>query len=545
MALPPVEADGLPAGWPQDHGIPTLGTEVLGWAEVDLAQPDGDRAGVEWRWRPTQARFVAWWYALDRQGEWLYRRGQIVLPKGSGKSPIAAALSSCELAGPVVFDGWSGKEPVGRPHPSPWVQLAAVSQDQTDNTMALVLSMMREGFAAKDIPGLDLGLTRVRTRNGVLQPVTASAPSREGQRLTAAILDETHLWLKANGGHRLAATIRRNLAKMNGRSLETTNAWTAGEESVAQKTAEYVTKVREGKKKNLDPRILQWHPSGLVDDLSNRAKLRAALKSLYGDYPWVDISRIIAEIYDLGTSPADARRFYLNQVSEDDDAWIREHEWAAVSKPELVVADGDVITVGFDGSRGRNRGVTDATALMGCRVLDGHLFELGVWEQPDLISDPKAREWTPPIAEVDAVVAETFAKYTVVGFYADPSMWDEHVATWEAKYGPRLKVKAAQSHPIRWPKNQVGRVVEALQRMQAAILNHEMSHAGTSVMTRHFLNARLRQTPRGAYIAKESPESPRKIDAAYAGMLAFQARLDALAAGLGRRRTTAVPTRIR
>src|SRR5690606_41938156 len=99
--------------------------------------------------------------------------------------------------------------------------------------------------AAEEIDGLGLGVTRVRTRNGVLQPVTASASSREGQRLTAAILDEPHLWTATNGGHRLAGVLRRNLGKMGGRSIETTNAWAPGEDSVAELTAMYADKIAE------------------------------------------------------------------------------------------------------------------------------------------------------------------------------------------------------------------------------------------------------------------------------------------------------------
>ncbi|RCV59346.1 terminase [Marinitenerispora sediminis] len=197
-------------------------------------------------------------------------------PKGSGKSPLAAALSCCALAADVVFDGFDAAgEAVGRPHPSPHVQLAAVSQDQTDNTMSLVLSMLRDGEAADAIPGLDLGLTRVRTRNGKLEPVTASAPSREGQRLTDAILDEPHLWTNSNGGVRMAATLRRNLGKMNGRSLETTNAWTPGEESVAEQTAIYADKIASGDAVDLG--LMRYHPQAQVRDLGLEAGDRIAL----------------------------------------------------------------------------------------------------------------------------------------------------------------------------------------------------------------------------------------------------------------------------
>lgn len=535
--------DGLPEGWPADHGIATLGIGVLIWAETELAQPDGDNAGDPWQWRESQARMVAWWYALDESGRFLFRRGQIVLPKGSGKSPVAAALSCCELAGPVVFDRFDADAPggaVGRPNASPLVQLAAVSQDQTDNTMTLVLAMLRDGPAARHIPGLDTGITRVLTRSGKLQPVTASAASREGARLTAAILDETHLWTKTNGGHRLATTIRRNLGKRDGRSIETTNTWVAGELSVAEQTAKYADLVAEGEYEQLDESILRWHPHADVDDLSDEPKLRAGLEQLYGDYPWVNVDRIVAEIYDLGTPPAEARRFYLNQVSSEDDAWLAQYEWAVRARPGTVVADRDVITVGFDGSRRRSRGVTDATALVGCRVADGHLFPIRVWEQPETV-----RDWEVPTVEVEAEIASMFSRYKVVGFYADPALWETFIASWEAKYGGQLAVKASRDHPIQWRMNRPHVVVEATEKLFSAVVDGEMTHDGSSVLTRHVLNARRRTSRSGVQIAKASPDSANKIDAAIASVLAWQARLDAVAAGFADRKADFVPYRIR
>jgi hypothetical protein len=52
------------------------------------------------------------------------------------------------------------------------------------------------------------------------------------------VQDETHCWLEANGGWRLAETQRRNLSGTGGRAIETTNAWDPSEQSVAQRTAE-------------------------------------------------------------------------------------------------------------------------------------------------------------------------------------------------------------------------------------------------------------------------------------------------------------------
>jgi phage terminase large subunit-like protein len=533
MALAlPLAPDGLPVGNPADYDIPTLAYDVLPWAEDMLAQPDGDRAGEPWRWTDSQARIVLWWYAVVRgTGKWVYRRGQVVLPKGAGKSPFAAALSCCSLAGPVKFDGWDANgDAVGRPHPSPHVQLCAVSQDQTDNTMSLVLAMLREGPAADEIPDLDLGLTRVRTRNGKLEPVTASAASREGQRLTDAILDEPHLWTPSNGGVRLAATVRRNLGKMNGRSLETTNTWVPGGESVAEATAEYADKIAEGKA--VDVGLLRYHPKAEVDDLSDEDALRAGLTMLYRDSPWVDIDRVISEIYDLNTHPADARRFYLNQVSSADDAWLTETEWDGCKDLLHSVEPDEPIVLGFDGSKSRSRGVADATALIAVRVSDGHVFPIQVWEQPE---GAAGQGWQVPKTEVDATVREVFANYNVIGFYADPAKWESYVATWEADFGHRLKVKASREHPIEWwmTGGRSGLIVRALDMFYTAVVEKQLTHNGSAVLTRHALNARRRATRSGIQIAKEHPDSPRKIDAIVASVLAWTARLDALAAGVG------------
>jgi hypothetical protein len=292
-------------------------------------------------WTPLQIRFLLWWYAVDASGRFLYDRAQIVLPKGSGKSPLAAAIGCCELGAEVLYDGRDAAgNPVGRPQPSPWVQLAAVSEDQTTNTMSLVIAMLREGRANETVPGLDTGLTRIFTANGKLEPVTASAPSREGQRLTAAVLDEPHLWLPSNGGIRLAATIRRNLAKMGGRSIETTNAWRDGEDSVAEATSRYADLAREGKTRNA--RILRMHPTATVPDLADEDSLRAGLTSLYADMPWIDIDRIVAEVYDPNTDPGDARRFYLNEITSADDALVTASQWDAC-KVDARLADGDVV----------------------------------------------------------------------------------------------------------------------------------------------------------------------------------------------------------
>jgi phage terminase large subunit-like protein len=78
-----------------------------------------------------------------------------------------------------------------------------------------------------------------------------------------------------------------------------------------------------------------------------------------------------------------------------------------------------------------------------------------------------------------------------------------------------------------------------------AIDNGACTHGGSAALTRHVLNARRRATRTGYLLYKAHPESPDKIDAAYAAVMAWKARLDAVSAGVAARRGKPVIARVR
>jgi hypothetical protein len=275
-------------------------------------------------------------------------------------------------------------------------------------------------------------------------------------------------------------------------------------------------------------------------DMTDESSLLAGLACAYGDSSWVDLPRIRDEVWDPSTPPSDSRRFYLNQVAAAVDAWIDPPTWQSCADPTKVVTSSDTITLGFDGSRSRAKGVTDATAIIGCRVSDGHLFEVAVWEQP---TGAAGKGWVVPAHEVEAVIATTFAHYNVIGFFCDPKMWETYIAEWEARYARQLKVKATAAQPMHWwmVGGRSTQIVRALEQFHGAVLDGELTHDGATHLSQHVLNARRRPTRSGIEIAKEHPESPRKIDAAIAAVLAWQARLQAVA----KTRPTFVPRRVR
>lgn len=520
--------------------VPTLGYDVIDWITENLAAPD--RGEYEsFVLYPEQEQFVLRFYEVNPvTGRRRYRRACLSRPRGWGKSPFLAAIALAEALGPVVPDGmdargrWVGKE--WATVRTPLVQIAAVSETQTKNTWTPLLEMVREGPLA-DLPGLEALDTFVNLPRGRIEPITSAARTVKGNRAVFAVLDQTEEWVRSNGGLRLAETMRINAAKVGGSTIETPNAFIPGEGSVAEDSAAFWQAIRSGKA--LDDGLYWDHREAPADtDIYDRDDRIRGLRFAYGDSAadvggHVDLDVISANFEDMAIDPQRARADFLNQITHASDSWISQPEWVARREPKPVAHD-EPVTLGFDGSRKRQRGVADATALIACRVSDGYVWQVRVWEQPDRVDD-----WQVPAAEVDAEVRQFFHDHNVVGFYADPSLWESYVAQWEADFGRRLIVRMTRDHPIEWWFTP-SKIAAAVEQFHSAVIDGEMSHDGSGALTRHVLNARRRVKGQHMQIAKEHPHSPRKIDAAVSAILAWQARLDAISIPQSKPRTGVV-----
>ena len=359
----------------------------------------------------------------------------------------------------------------------------------------------------------------------------------------------TEEWVRGNGGVGLFNTLRNNVIKRGGHLLESPNAYTPGLGSVAESSMAAFQAIREGRAR-VDDGVLFDHREAPADTvLTDRGSLMAGLAIAYGDSAdvqkcaiheppckspgWVDLEHIASSIWDPDADEQLSRSDWLNQITHASDSWVSHPEWAARAAADTVVGAGEVVTLGFDGSRGRAKGKPDATALIGCRVSDGHLFEVGVWEVPTARPDEWA-EWEPPIVEIEAALRGAFATYRVAAFYADPAKdWRSHVNAWEATFGSQVTTKARANHPFEWWMNsgRSGLVQAAVEALEGAIRNGDMTHSGEHNLTSHVLNARRRLAHGKLRLDKSNDYSPNKIDAAAAAVLAWQARLDALAGG--------------
>lgn len=457
---------------PQHPGeFPTLGRTVLDWTHAFLPSPRDDSKPLVLT--DEQARRILRWYEVDPiTGEFIFERLILEEAKGSGKSPYAAVLQLVEFAGPCLFDGWDANgEPVAVPwgtgeRPNPWNQIAAVSEDQTANTYSALYTMLtaNEGKAAGAL-GIDQGRTRLYlpARHGKLEPVTASSGSREGQPVTNATLDETHIWKPTNGGVKLAKTIRRNVAKMNGRSVETTNAPVLGERSIAEQS-DPLTPARG---------VLHYcrRPKVEPDPAWTDAELTEALKETYGDAWWVDHPRRVREIRLPTSDWSDSVRFWFNIRTPGAGRAVDPRRWDALAA-KTEVAKGTRIGLGFKHSN-------DSTVIVGCTA-EGFAFVVAQFSRPE----GKAG-WTVPREAVHDAVSGAFDRYSVGRMLCDPPQWRTEVERWATEHG--------EDTVLAFETQSTKRFSAAVDRWLTAIREGTHTHDGDPLVAAHVRAAHLRK----------------------------------------------------
>lgn len=525
----------------------SLGRGIINWLHKYVRSPGGDHAGQGFIPTFEQLRFLLWWYAVDDQGKYLYRTGVFRRMKGHGKDPLTAAMALAELCGPVAFSHFDAQgNPVGKPRHAAWVQLAAVSQEQTKNTFALFPIMVSK--LLKDDYGLDVHKTIIySSEGGRIEAVTSSPHSMEGNRPTAVFQNETQWWVETNTGHEMANVIDGNVTKIPGsRILSICNAHVPGQDSIAEKDYLAWQAVEGGQAVDVgmlydaleapsDTPVseipsLREDPVGHAEGVQ---RLREGLLVARGDSTWLDIDTIVKSVLDVRNSITESRRKFLNQINASEDSWISPKEWDDCWSGNLEpLRTGETITLGFDGSKSG-----DYTALVACRVEDGALFTIKVWNPENYPSGEVPRD------DVDAHVHWCFSKYNVVAMRADIKEFEAYVDQWAAKYGRKMKIKASPQSPIAFDmRANQKKFSYDCERFLDAVLEQELVHDGNKALRSAVLNAHRHPTNWDTIsIRKASKDSSRKIDAAVCAVMAFAARQEVLQTGkTGNRKVVAL-----
>lgn len=485
----------------QRNGIPTLGPWVTAWIEKYLVHAEGDYFGQPFRFRSFQKSFVYEAFQLNEDGSRRYDRALLGLPKGNGKTELAAALSVSELAGPVVFGGWDEHgRPVGVRRTAPDIPIAAASWEQADLLFGAAKTMISAGplddlFECYDTEIMPKGMP------GRLYRVAAVAGTNDGRRPTFFVADELHEWEGRKE--------RVYLVLSNGRAKRA-NTWelsisTAGwdPESLLHKLCE---RGREGEDERLLYRWYEADPELDLDDYEQRIQAIKQANPAAGDF--LSLDNIEARFHEI--PEYEFRRYYLNQWHAVPEQWISTETWTAAADPTRTVAPGTRIALGFDGSYNQ-----DSTALVACTVDEPHLFTVGVWDRPE-----RVKEWTVPIDEVELAILDTCQTYDVVSFPADD--------TFGRIWAKELAALAAQGVPVlEWPTRAPSRMAPACGQLWGALNRREVTHDAHPQLTRHVMNCRTKTDRYGPRVVKEHSTSEKHIDAAVAGVIAYDAAVRA------------------
>jgi phage terminase large subunit-like protein len=519
---------------PDDKGIwyPSLGGQVCDFIEECLVFGPGDLRGLTARLDKDKRALIWRMYEVYPQGHAAagrrrFKRVGISLPKGCAKTELAAWIAACELhpEAPVRCIGWDKRgNPIGGPVTDPYIPMVAYTEEQSDELCYGALKVILEEGPLRD--DFDIGLERIMRKrgDGKVVSLSSSPNARDGARTTFSVMDETHWWTLPRL-IRAHQTMMANLPKRkeaDAWGLEVTTAPEPGAGSVAEKTMEYAQAVKEGRIK--DARLFYYHRQASEEHkLDTVEDVRAAVIEASGEAArWRDIDAIVELWRDPTTDPAFFERVYCNRLVKAALKAFDAEEWKTLKRPESPLKDGDLITLGFDGGM-----FHDGTALIGCHIETGYLFVLGAWECPF-----GKKDWKVPEKEVDETVEEAFRRYNIWRMYADPPYWQSWLSTWAGRYGAE--------RVIEWWTNRRKPMSHALETFETGIKTREISHDGSGLLGRHIANSfrsdlKMRDEETGKplwLIHKERSDSPNKIDAAMAAVLAWQGRMDAVKLGV-------------
>jgi len=441
------------------------------------------RAGSPLVLRDWQKLLLEHLFAWDEEG--LRNRISLVgMPRKNGKSALGAALGLYSLIlgpkGAEVYSVAAEKE-----------QARIVFQDarRTIEASAELSAITKLYRDAIELPKF----------NSVYRVLSAESVTKEGLSPTTVIFDELHAQPDRElfDVFSLAMGARGKLATMIAITTAGVRSDRHGKDSIAFNLYQYGQKVARGEESD-DTFFMAWWES------EGDHRLRETWDEAnpgFGDLnAESDFESAIKR-----TPEAEFRIKRCNQWVSSVETWLPAGSWDECAG-EVTLTSDDEIVLGFDGSYNG-----DASVIVGAVVpkVEGDrvkVFLVKAWEK-DLEHDPD--DWRVDISEVEQTVMEFCQKHTVREIACDPFRWQRSMEVLENKGLPVVSFPQSPQ-----------RMIKACARFYDAVAEKKLVHDADPLLARHIGNTAVKLTPAGPHIKKENPNSPRKIDAAVAAILA-------------------------
>lgn len=458
---------------------------MIRWIERNCVYGEGDRFGQPVRLELFQKLFLCWAFELKPDGQRRYRRILLEVPKGNGKTPMAAWIGAYLLAH----------------QQSPVIPVAAASYEQAELLFGDMRTSVAESPTLRHVFEPFEHEIQVSGGPGRAYKVAAVAGTNDGQRPSAFLADEIHEWLGNKA--RVHLVISNGAAKRAGSLVVNTTTPGADMSSMAGKLHTYGLKVNSGEVVDEEFLFVCWGCPEDRYDLDDPAGLDAAIRDANPAADlFLSVPDVAARYHQIPRY--EFVRYHLGVWTTVAERWLP-HGTFEACEADTRIDDGAEVVLGFDGSFNN-----DSTALVVCTVPEvdepPHFDVVECWERPERAGE----EWRVPILDVEDAIRAACRQWQVREIVCDPARWARTYQVLEAEGLPVVEFPQSPQ-----------RMTPATQRMYEAIVNQQVTHSGDPRLARHFNNCALRPTSRGPMLSKDTKDSPRKIDLAVASVMAL------------------------
>lgn len=484
--------------WPPRWLTPVADVDIergKGLVAIDFAQEYGiitkdsvaGNSGTKLDLRDWQQELIKHIFAFNENGGLKHRINLIGMPRKNGKSALASILALYSLVlGPEGGEVYSVAADTGQARIVFKDAARMVTESEELSTM---LKVYRNAiYYAK--------------KNSSYTALSAEAYSKEGLNPTFVVFDELHAQPNRDlfDVMSLAMGARGDMASMLAITTAGTKSDNTGRDSIAYNLYQYGKSIAQKEIEDDTFFMAWWEDDG--DHRSEETWKRA--NPGFGDLNAPsDFHSSVRR-----TPEAEFRTKRCNQWVSSRLAWLPSGAWAE-REAEFTVGEDEDIILGFDGSFNG-----DATVIVGCTIPKNpdepnKVFMVAAWEK-DIDNDNA--DWRVDVRMVEeAIIAFCQTHPNVREIACDPYRWTRS-----------MQVLQDLGLPIvEYPSTSPRRMVPACTKFMDAVIDKTVIHDGDATLARHLDNCVTKIDAVGPRIVKDKRDSPRKIDAAVAAVIAL------------------------
>jgi phage terminase large subunit-like protein len=456
-----------------------------------FVHPKGPMLGKPFQLERWQQRFLNEFYRRDDRGERVYRSGVLGVPRGNGKTPLAAGLGLYELL--TRTD-------------APEIYCAAGSKEQAGIALGFARDFVEQGALADWI---QLKSTlRCAASKGLMKVISSEGKLGHGLAPALALIDE--LWAfetkreretytalasalhKRDDAYLLAITTAGyDQHSLLGEIYQAALSWP----DVQTRINGCLTVCRDVE----NGQLLWWYGAPEEAAIDDPAIWRATNPA-----SWIKERDLKRQLADPGLGELGFRRLHLNQWTRARNSWLPGNTWRDL-QTDHDIPTGAAIYIGVDVGL-----VHDSTAVCVAHKLeDGRIaLRAHVWSAKD---EAPAHEHCPggkvELERVEQYIRQLARTYKLREVAYDPRYFERSAQMLE-----REGLKMVEFLPASAPMG------DAYQAFYQLALEGKLSHDGDPIFAAHIDATAADKTEHGWKIRKL--KSSQQIDATVAAVLA-------------------------